>query len=99
MQLVDGSALPLSITFDGSTIISVFEEDTAAAAIYQVKILAQDMQNLILSDELIFKVTIRLKVTGLNIVTGTNLTFLTYRVGSPAVLINAPQYASEPENA
>ena len=99
MQLVDGSALPLSITFDGSTIISVFEEDTAAVAIYQVKIIAQDMQNLIQSDELIFKITIRLKVTGLNIVTGTNVSDLTYRVGSPEVLLNAPEYTMEPPTA
>ena len=43
VQLADGSALPLSIAFDGSTIISVFEEDTAAAAVYEVKIIAKDM--------------------------------------------------------
>jgi hypothetical protein len=99
VQLVDGSDLPLSIAFDGSTIISVFEEDTAAVAIYQVKIIAQDMQNLIQSDELIFQVTIRLKVTGLNIVTGTNVSDLTYRVGSPEVLLNAPEYTMEPPTA
>ena len=99
MQLVDGSDLPLSIAFDGSTIISVFEEDTAAVAVYQVKIIAQDMPTLIQSDELIFQVTIRLKVTGLNIVTGTNVSDLTYRIGSPAVLLNAPEYTMEPPTA
>jgi hypothetical protein len=99
VQLADGSDLPLSIAFDGSTIISVFEEDTAAVAVYQVKIIAQDMPTLILSDELIFQVTIRLKVTGLNIVTGTNVSDLTYRVGSPEVQLNAPEYTMEPPTA
>ena len=99
VQLADGSALPLSIAFDGSTIISVFEEDSAAVAVYQVKIIAQDMPTLIQSDELIFQVTIRLKVTGLNIVTGTNVSDLTYRIGSPAVLLNAPEYTMEPPTA
>ena len=37
-----------------------------------------------------FKVTIRLRVTGLNIITGTDVPDLTYRVGSPAVLLTAP---------
>ena len=99
VQLADGSALPLSIAFDGSTFISVFEEDSAAVFVYQVKIIAQDMPTIIQSDDLIFKVTIRLKVTGLNIVTGTNVSDLTYRIGSPAVLLNAPEYTMEPPTA
>jgi len=44
-------------------------------------------------------VTIRLRVTGLNIVTGTNVSDLTYRVGSPAIVLKAPEYTLEPENA
>jgi len=46
-----------------------------------------------------FKVTIRLRVTGLNIVAGTDVPDLTYRVGSPAVLLNAPEYTINPSNA
>jgi hypothetical protein len=44
-------------------------------------------------------VTIRLRVTGLNIVTGTNVSDLTYRVGSPAVVLTSPEYTLEPANA
>ena len=35
----------------------------------------------------------------MNIVTGTNVSDLTYRVGSPAVLLTAPEYTIEPANA
>jgi len=44
-------------------------------------------------------VTIRLRVTGLNILTGTNISDLTYRVGTPALVLNAPEYTLEPANA
>jgi hypothetical protein len=44
-------------------------------------------------------VTIRLRVTGLNIVTGTNISDLNYRVSTPALVLNAPEYTLEPPNA
>jgi hypothetical protein len=79
--------------------IFIYEENSEAAAVYQIKIVAQDKKTLIMSDELIFKVTIRLRALGLNIVTGTNVADLTYRVGSPTVLLTAPEYTIEPANA
>ena len=43
--------------------------------------------------------TIRLRVTGLNIVTGTNISDLSYRVGLLAIVLTAPEYTLEPANA
>ena len=43
--------------------------------------------------------TIRLRVTGLNLVDGTQVSDLTYLVSSPAVLLKVPEYTMFPSNA
>lgn len=41
----------------------------------------------------------RLRANGLNIIAGTEVADLTYRVSSPAVLLNVPEYTIQPANA
>lgn len=51
---------------------------------------------MIKSDAITFKVIIRLRATGLNIVTGTEVPDLTYLIGSPAIYLTVPEYFIEP---
>jgi hypothetical protein len=54
----DGSALPNAIKLDaanfGSEVIKIYETDTMAAKIYQIKVIATDKKTLITSDTLTF---------------------------------------------
>jgi len=52
-----------------------------------------------MSDQITFKVTIRLRATGLNIGTGTAIADLTYLVGSAPVLLSVAEYFFWPTNA
>ena len=42
VKLANGSNLPQSIEFDDLQNIFIFEEDSDAAAVYQLKVIAQD---------------------------------------------------------
>jgi hypothetical protein len=54
----NGSALPNAIKLDvatfGSEVIKIYETDTMAANIYQIKVIATDKKTLITSDTLTF---------------------------------------------
>lgn len=91
--------IPFIIQYDDINRYFVQTNNPALVGVYQISIFATDTLTLVPSSESIFKVTIRLRVTGLNIVTGTNVSDLTYRVGSPAVVLTAPEYTLEPANA
>jgi len=91
--------IPFIIQFDDFNRYFIYTNNPALVGVYELSIFASDKLTLIPSNESIFKVTIRLRVTGLNIVTGTNVSDLTYRVGSPVVVLTAPEYTLEPANA
>lgn len=99
----DSSALPANIWLDSSTpgseTINIYETDVNAAAIYSIAVYAIDQKTGIVSDTITFTVTIRLRATGLNIVSGTEIADVNYLVGSPMVTINVAEYTIFPSNA
>lgn len=103
VKLADGSALPASITLDaltfGSEVIKIFESDTTKAATYSVKVVAVDRKTSVQSSAVLFDVVIRLRVSGLTLITSTAISNLTYLVSNPAVVLNVPEYLLMPTNA
>jgi len=70
-----------------------------AAAVYSISVTSIDQKTNIVSDQIFFTVTVRLRATGLNIVSGTEVPDLTYLVGSTAILLAVPEYFVWPSNA
>ena len=100
MKQSNGNPLPNAITVDqAAATISIHETDVNVAAIYTIAVKATDIKTQIQSDAISFKVTVRLRATGLVLVAGTEVADLTYLVSSAAVYLDVPDYEVLPVNA
>jgi len=95
--------LPAALWFDasvvGSEFIGIYETSQLAAAEYTIAVASIDQKTNIISDQITFTVKIRLRATGLNIVSGTAIADLTYLIGSTPVMLPVAEYFFWPANA
>jgi hypothetical protein len=59
VTLVDGSALPNTITFNGVNNLSIYETDYQATGVYDIKVTALDPKSKIKNFDLVFRVTVK----------------------------------------
>jgi hypothetical protein len=98
VTLVDGSALPNAISFDGITTVKVFENTFSATGVYSVKVKAKDPKSLITNSSLTFSVIVKC-TKSVSIVTNPIAASNSYTI-DPAILqttnLSLPNYDANP---